>query len=184
MEEGRIATSAADGGYRKCIEAKLTWPTADKYIAVSGRRLLVGDYRQDYPWVFSAQRQGTAPGRFQNPAMATQDAEGRIYVADRGNGRIQVFRADRHDEPERIIKTAGGPVAVDVRGARWPSSRTATGCCCSMERRKRPAGRLARRRPRRTLRGSRPRVDVLRGVPRRTGPLRFAQVPAPGGRVG
>ena len=118
MAEGRVATFDADGGYRKCIEAKLTWPTDDKYIAVSGQRLLVGDYRQDYPWVFSVQQQGTAQGRFQNPAMATQDAEGRVYVADRGNGRIQVFRADRHDEPDRIIKTAGNPLAVDVRG-RW-----------------------------------------------------------------
>jgi DNA-binding beta-propeller fold protein YncE len=116
MAEGRIATFAADGSYRKCIEARLTWPTADKYIAVSGRRLLVGDYRQDYPWVYCAQRQGTAPGRFQNPVMAAQDAEGRVYVADQGNGRIQVFPAERHERPERIIKTVGGPLAVDLRG--------------------------------------------------------------------
>jgi sugar lactone lactonase YvrE len=116
MAEGRVATFGADGSYRNCIEAKLASPTADKYLAVSGRRLLVGDYRQDYPWVYCAQRQGTAPGRFQNPAMATQDAEGRVYVADRGNGRIQVFRADPQDQPERIIQTAGGPLAVDVRG--------------------------------------------------------------------
>ena len=116
MAEGRIATFGSDGAYRRCIEAKLTWPTADKYIAVSGRRLLLGDYRLDYPWVFAAQRQGAAPGRFQNPAMAVQDVGGRIYVADQGNDRIQVFRASHHDEPECVIKTPGGPLAVDVRG--------------------------------------------------------------------
>jgi len=117
-EEGRIEVFSPNGVYRKCIEMKLTWPTADKYLVASGRRLLAGDYRLDYPWVFSARRQGASPGTFQNPAMATQDAEGRTYVADRGNGRIQVFSADNHLAPQRILKMPGGakPLAVDVRG--------------------------------------------------------------------
>jgi hypothetical protein len=119
-EEGRIAIFSPDGAYQRCIEAKLTWPTADKYIVASGRRILAGDYRLDYPWVFSARRQGASPGRFQNPTMAIQDAEGHVYVADRGNDRIQVFSADNHAAPQRIIKMPGGagPLAVDVRGPR------------------------------------------------------------------
>jgi hypothetical protein len=119
-EEGRIAVFTADDVYRRCIEAKLTWPTADKYILAAGRRMLLGDYRLDYPWVFSARRQGASPGCFQNPTMATQDAEGRTYVADRSNGRIQVFSADNQAAPQRIIKMPGGagPLALDVRGPR------------------------------------------------------------------
>ncbi len=114
MEEGRIAIFGPDGAYRKCLEARLAWPTADKYIAVLGGRILLGDYRQDYPWVFSAERQGELPGRFQSPAMATLDAQGRIYVADRGNGRIQIFDAQNHVTPRRIIKLPGGagPLAL------------------------------------------------------------------------
>ena len=119
VEEGRIAIFSPDGVYQRCIEAKLTWPTADKYIVASGRHLLAGDYRLDYPWVFSTRRQGTSPGRFQDPAMATQDADGHTYVADRGNGRIQVFTADSHAIPQRIIKipSGAGPLALDVRGS-------------------------------------------------------------------
>ena len=124
IEEGRIAIFSPDGVYRRCIEAKLAWPTADKYIVASGRRLLAGDYRLDYPWVFSARRQGTSPGRFQNPAMATQDAEGRTYVADRGNGRIQVFSADNHAYSASNHHDAGRrrPVGPGCpRPCAWPS---------------------------------------------------------------
>jgi len=118
MEEGRIAVFGPDGGYRKCLEARVTWPTADKYIAAIGGRILMGDYRQDYPWVFSAERQGEAPGRFKTPAMATLDAQGRIYVADRGNGRIQIFDGANHLTPRRIVKLPGGagPLALALRG--------------------------------------------------------------------
>ena len=36
MEEGRIAIFGRDGAYRKCLDARMTWPTAHKYIAASG----------------------------------------------------------------------------------------------------------------------------------------------------
>jgi DNA-binding beta-propeller fold protein YncE len=50
--------------------------------------------------------------------MATLDETGRIYVADRGTGRIQVFDATDHRTPRRIIKlpSGAGPMAVAVRG--------------------------------------------------------------------
>jgi hypothetical protein len=118
-EEGRIEVFSPGNAYRKCIAMKLVWPTADKYIVASDRRLLAGDYRLDYPWVFSPRRQGAAPGRFRNPAMATLDAKGRIHVADRGNGRIQVFSGEDHAAPQQIVTMPGGvnPFALDLRGS-------------------------------------------------------------------
>jgi hypothetical protein len=118
MEEGHIAIFGPDGVYRKCLDAPLKWPTADKYIATTPGRILMGDYRQDFPWVFSAERQGEQPGRFKNPAMATLDAQGRIYVADQGNGRIQIFDGSDHVTPRRIVKLPGGagPLALALRG--------------------------------------------------------------------
>ncbi|MCG3180230.1 MAG: hypothetical protein BIFFINMI_02588 [Phycisphaerae bacterium] len=37
---------------------------------------------------------GTGEGQFRTPAWVTCDAQGRVYVADNGNDRIQVFTAD------------------------------------------------------------------------------------------
>jgi hypothetical protein len=37
---------------------------------------------------------GTAPGQFTFPRAVTVDSEGRIYVADSGHNRVQVFNAD------------------------------------------------------------------------------------------
>ena len=34
---------------------------------------------------------GTAPDQFNTPHAITSDAKGNIYVADRGNSRIQVY---------------------------------------------------------------------------------------------
>ena len=78
----------------------------------------MGDYREDYPWVFAAEREGESPGRFKNPAMATLDEQGRIYVADRGNGRVQIFDGNNHSTPRRIVKLPGvlDPMAVALRG--------------------------------------------------------------------
>ena len=36
--------------------------------------------------------EGTAPGMFKYPEAVAIDPEGAIYVADRGNDRIQVLR--------------------------------------------------------------------------------------------
>ena len=36
---------------------------------------------------------GTAPGEFRTPHALAFDSRGRLFVADRGNVRIQIFRA-------------------------------------------------------------------------------------------
>lgn len=38
--------------------------------------------------------EGEAPGQFRTPRGAAVDAQGRVYVADAGNGRVQVFSAE------------------------------------------------------------------------------------------
>lgn len=39
-------------------------------------------------------RRGTAPGEFHTPHVITADADGRLYVSDRENDRVQVFATD------------------------------------------------------------------------------------------
>lgn len=46
--------------------------------------------------------EGTEPGRFRLPHSVKVDADGRVYVADRRNGRIQVF-----DEDGRLLDVWG-----------------------------------------------------------------------------
>lgn len=67
-----------------------------------------GDY------ITSWGNKGTAPGEFDVPHSITVDSQGRVYVADRGNARIQVF-----DEAGQFIKewkssSLGRPWAVRI----------------------------------------------------------------------
>lgn len=45
-------------------------------------------------WVKSWGSHGTADGQFRTPHCLQVDRQGNVYVADRGNGRIQVFDSD------------------------------------------------------------------------------------------
>ena len=45
-------------------------------------------------WVKSWGERGRNPGQFNTPHSIAADAHGNIYVADRGNRRIQVFDGD------------------------------------------------------------------------------------------
>jgi len=62
--------------------------------------------------------QGTAPGQFNAPHSVALDSEGKIYVADRGNARIQIF-----DENGQFIKEWKG----SSLGRPWALRIDATG---------------------------------------------------------
>ncbi len=57
---------------------------------------------------------GSAPGEFNTPHAIAIDAEGRVYVADRGNGRIQVFDKDGKFLHQWSGKDLGRPWGLDV----------------------------------------------------------------------
>lgn len=75
----------------------LSW----RVIVAAGLLLLVagslaGSAQVSGPVAFRAQwgEPGTAPGQFAAPEGVAVDSEGRVYVADTGNHRVQVFSAD------------------------------------------------------------------------------------------
>ena len=57
---------------------------------------------------------GTGPGEFDTPHGVAVDGEGRVYIADRGNSRVQVFDAGGGFLAEWKSEEIGRPWGVDV----------------------------------------------------------------------
>ncbi len=114
MNSGRVAVFDAQGSYVKSLETSLTWPFDHAYLSVQGKLVLVGDCKEDYPWVYSARRGGATEGAFGNPGMVTEDEAGNVYVADAGNKRIQIFPPGDHAKPSAVVAMAAKPIVVAV----------------------------------------------------------------------
>ena len=57
---------------------------------------------------------GNGPGQFKTPHAIATDAKGNVYVADRGNHRIQVFDGDGNFQRQIVIDV---PVPPDAKPA-------------------------------------------------------------------
>ena len=51
-------------------------------------------FSSDGKFIKSWGRKGTAPGEFDTPHALAMDSQGRLFVADRNNNRIQIFDQD------------------------------------------------------------------------------------------
>ena len=69
---------------------------------------------KDGNWIKSWGDRGSGPGQFNTPHAITTDAEGNVYVADRGNHRIQVFDNDGNFLRQIVIDV---PVPPDAKPA-------------------------------------------------------------------
>jgi sugar lactone lactonase YvrE len=72
----------------------------------------VDKYTKEGDWITSWGTRGTGPGQFNTPHNIQIDNQDRLYVADRGNARIQVF--DTNGEFLRMIKI-DVPVPPDAK---------------------------------------------------------------------
>jgi DNA-binding beta-propeller fold protein YncE len=73
----------------------VTWgPQGDIYISDGYINSRVAKYDRNGDWVKSFGEPGNGPGQLNTPHSIAADAKGNIYVADRGNVRIQVFDGD------------------------------------------------------------------------------------------
>jgi len=83
-------------------------------------------------WLKSWGERGDKPGEFNTPHTIASDAQGNVYVGDRGNGRIQVFDGDGKFLHEIVIKVPfdratvrpaiGNMPAEDVKGTQAPGA--------------------------------------------------------------
>ena len=81
---------AIDGLFRQVTD--VTWDSAgNTYISDGYINSRVAKVDKDGNWIKSWGGPGDQPGQFNTPHSIASDANNNIYVADRGNGRIQVF---------------------------------------------------------------------------------------------
>ncbi len=82
-----------DGEFRQVTD--MTWDAAgNTYISDGYINSRIAKIDKDGNWIKSWGEPGSGPGQFNTPHSIATDDSGNIYVADRGNGRIQVFDPD------------------------------------------------------------------------------------------
>jgi len=82
-----------DGYFRQPTD--VTWNAqGDIFISDGYVNSRIAKYDRNGNWLKSWGEPGSGPGQFNNPHNIASDARGNIYVADRGNLRIQVFDGD------------------------------------------------------------------------------------------
>src|SRR5580700_3918021 len=109
-----------DGLFRQVTD--VTWDAAGNTSISDGYvNSRVAKVDKDGTWLKSWGEPGSGPGQFNVPHSIASDAQGNIYVADRGNRRIQVFDGDGKflrqftiDVP--VEPNAHGPIGIRMTG--------------------------------------------------------------------
>jgi DNA-binding beta-propeller fold protein YncE len=112
-----------DGMFRQVTD--VTWDAAgNSYISDGYINSRVAKLDKDGNWLKSFGEPGSGPGQLNTPHSIAADAKGNIYVADRGNRRIQVFDGDGTLERQITIDV---PVPPDARAAIGPKPTATMG---------------------------------------------------------
>src|SRR5713226_7517355 len=116
---------AEDGRFRQVTD--VTWDTAgNAYISDGYINSRIAKVDRNGNWLKSWGDRGTKPGEFNTPHSIAADAQGNIYVADRGNRRIQVF-----DGEGGFLREIRINVPYDAGAGRSPWRRGRPGRCAS-----------------------------------------------------
>lgn len=94
-------------------------PNGDFYITDGYGNARVARFRRDGTFVQAWGRKGTKPGEFNTPHNIQIDQQGRLYVSDRENNRIQMFDADG-----KLLKVwthlgATQGISINAKGELW-----------------------------------------------------------------
>ena len=92
-------------------------PKATSLSATAHINSRVAKFDKNGDWVKSFGTPGSQPGQFNTPHSIASDAKGNIYVADRGNRRIQVFDHDGIYQRSIQINVPNPPVVHMWMGA-------------------------------------------------------------------
>jgi len=104
---------AEDGRFRQVTD--VAWDKAgNTFISDGYINSRVAKVDKDGNWLKSWGERGKGPGQFNTPHSIATDANGNVYVADRGNRRIQVFDGEGNFLRQFTIDV---PVPPDARPA-------------------------------------------------------------------
>ncbi|HLJ39961.1 MAG TPA: peptidyl-alpha-hydroxyglycine alpha-amidating lyase family protein [Candidatus Acidoferrales bacterium] len=113
-----------DGMFRQVTD--VAWDAAgNAYISDGYINSRVAKVDKDGNWLMSWGEPGDGPGQFNTPHSIAVDANGNVYVADRGNRRIQVFDGEGKFLRQITIDVPAPPDARPAIG-RKPTSTTGT----------------------------------------------------------
>ena len=113
-----------DGLFRQVTD--VAWDAAgNTFISDGYINSRVGKVDKDGNWLKSWGEPGDQPGQFNVPHSIAVDAAGNVYVADRGNRRIQVFDGDGKFLRQMTIDVPAPPDAHAAIGAK-PTATTGT----------------------------------------------------------
>lgn len=102
-----------DGQFRQPTD--VTWdPQGNIFISDGYINSRVAKYDKNGDWVKSFGEPGAGPGQLNTPHSIAADAKGNIYVADRGNRRIQVF-----DNDGKLLRQITIDVAMPAEAKPW-----------------------------------------------------------------
>lgn len=114
-----------DQQYRQPTD--VTWdPQGNIYISDGYINSRVAKISKDGEWIKSWGERGEGPGQLNTPHSISSDAKGNIYVADRGNRRIQVFDTEGNVLREIKIDVPYDPATKPATG-NMPSKQALSG---------------------------------------------------------
>jgi sugar lactone lactonase YvrE len=129
LKEVKPPLPPEDGLFRQVTD--VAWDSAgNTYISDGYINSRIAKVDKDGNWIKSWGEPGNKPGQFDTPHGIAVDAQGNVYVADRGNHRIQVFDGNGKFLRQIVIEVpvdpsarpAIGDMTANPSGARMPGS--------------------------------------------------------------
>ena len=121
LEHPNPPLPAINGTFRQVTD--MTWDAAgNTYISDGYINSRVAKFDKDGNWLMQWGDRGTEPGKMNTPHSIASDNQGNIYVADRGNRRIQVFNGTGQVQRIMTIDVPVPPDAQPVIGNPTPAN--------------------------------------------------------------